>query len=233
MASVYQDTAVKGTSEATLRVAIADDHPVVRDGLALLLGLLPDIEVVGVAASGDEIVALADQHHLDVVLMDLRMPQLSGVEAIKRIRTGHPGTQIVVLTTYADDAEIAETFQAGAVGYLTKDSARTDIHQAITAAARGEAFVSPQIRKHLDRRSKRARSAPVEAPDGLTPREVDVLKLIATGKSNREIIALLHVSEATIKTHINRIFAKTRVRDRAQAVRYAYRHGLASFDDPS
>ncbi|MEC3977431.1 response regulator transcription factor [Amycolatopsis sp. H20-H5] len=217
--------------DRVLRVAIADDHPVVRDGLALLMDLLPDVEVAGVAATGAEIVALADAQRLDVVLMDLRMPQLSGVEAIKRIRARHPETQIVVLTTYADDEEIAEAFRAGAVSYLTKDADRKDIHQAVTAAARGQGLISPQIREHLGRTAEQPGPAADEAPDGLTPREVEVLRLIAAGRSNGEIIELLHISEATIKTHINRVFTKTRVRDRAQAVRYAYRHGLASFSD--
>jgi DNA-binding NarL/FixJ family response regulator len=164
-----------------------------------------------------------------VILMDLRMPKLGGVEATRQIRAKHPQTQVVVLTTYADDEdEIADAFQAGAVSILTKDSDRKDIQQAIAAAARGQGLISPQIKEHLRNREAKPSSQP---PDGLTAREVDVLRLIAAGKSNAEIIAQLGISEATIKTHINRIFSKTRSRDRAQAVRYAYRHGLASLTD--
>jgi DNA-binding NarL/FixJ family response regulator len=218
-------------STSAVSVAIADDHPVVRDGLALLLGLLPDIEVRGVAASGAEIIAIADVQELDVILMDLRMPHLGGVEAITRIRARHPRTQIVVLTTYAEDEEIAEAFRAGAVGYLTKDANRSDIHEAITAAAAGRGLVSPHVQAHLTRIAARPTVVSEGDADGLTRREVEVLRLIAMGRSNREIIEQLHISEATIKTHINRIFAKTRVRDRAQAVRYAYRKGLASIDE--
>jgi DNA-binding NarL/FixJ family response regulator len=218
-------------STSAVSVAIADDHPVVRDGLALLLGLLPDIEVRGVAASGAEIIAIADVQELDVILMDLRMPHLGGVEAITRIRARHPRTQIVVLTTYAEDEEIAEAFRAGAVGYLTKDANRSDIHEAITAAAAGRGLVSPHVQAHLTRIAARPTVVSEGDADGLTRREVEVLRLIAMGRSNSEIIEQLHISEATIKTHINRIFAKTRVRDRAQAVRYAYRKGLASIDE--
>ncbi|MCE7011051.1 response regulator transcription factor [Kibdelosporangium philippinense] len=203
-----------------VRVAIADDHPVVRDGLGLLMDMLPDVELVGVAATGLEIVALADAREIDVILMDLRMPKLGGVEAIRKIRARHPDIKVVVLTTYADDvAEIADAYEAGAVDILTKDADRKDIHAAVVAAFKG--LVSPRIVRRRENR----------APDGLTAREVDVLRLIAAGKSNSEIIAQLGVSEATIKTHINRIFAKTESEHRAQAVRYAYRHGLASSDE--
>jgi DNA-binding NarL/FixJ family response regulator len=212
-------------------VAIADDHPVVRDGLALLLGLLPDIEVRGVAASGAEIIAIADVQELDVILMDLRMPHVGGVDAITAIRARHARTQIVVLTTYAEDEEIAQAFRAGAVGYLTKDASRREIHEAIAAAAAGRGLVTPRIRAHLTRIAARPSADPEGDLDGLTRREVEVLRLIARGRSNSEIIEQLHIGEATIKTHINRIFAKTGVRDRAQAVRYAYRKGLASIDE--
>lgn len=230
MAAVPEDTVVK-PGNTRVRVAIADDHPVVRDGLALLMELLPDIDMVGVAATGWEIVALADARPIDVVLMDLRMPGLGGVEAIRRIRPKHPETQIVVLTTYADDGdEIAAAFDAGALSYLTKDAGRQEIHQAVTAAARGEGIVSPRIQERL--RQRAARPGVPEFPDGLTAREIDVLRLIAGGRSNQEIMAELRIGEATIKTHINRILAKTDCRDRAQAVRYAYQHGLASIAQP-
>jgi DNA-binding NarL/FixJ family response regulator len=215
-------------------VVVADDHPVVRDGLSVLLGLQPDVVIVGQAADGEEAVSVVLEARPDVVLIDLRMPLLSGVGAIRRIRAVDPNIRFVVLTTYADDAEVAEAFRAGALGFLTKDAGRQEIYEALLAAAAGQGLVSQGAQRSL----AAAEKAPApragqerEVPDGLTPRECDVLRLIAAGRSNREMMQLLQVSEATVKTHINRIFAKTQVRDRAQAVRYAYRNGLASLSD--
>lgn len=222
------------TRKRPIRVVIADDHPVVRDGLTVLLGLQPDVVVVGQAADGEEAVAVALETRPDVVLMDLRMPRLAGISAIRRIRAVDPEIRFVVLTTYVDEAEVAEAFQAGALGYLTKDAARQEIHAALLAAAEGRGPVSRGAQRPpaVSEASPAERaSQDREVPDGLTPRECDVLRLIAAGRSNREITEALQVSEATVKTHINRIFAKTRVRDRAQAVRYAYRNGLASLAD--
>jgi len=220
-----------------IRVVVADDQTAVREGLVLLLDLLDDVEVVGAAADGEEAVRLVDEHGADVVLMDLRMPRLDGVAATQRIRTHHPETQVVVLTTYAEDADILTALGAGALGYLTKDAGRAQIAQAIRAAAAGQAVLDPAVQQRLvaaaSGGSAASGSAPVSgsptgtAPDGLTPREVDVLRLIAAGLSNREIASRLFLSEATVKSHINRLFAKTGVRDRAQAVQYAYRHRLA------
>ena len=206
-----------------IRVVIADDHPVVRDGLSVLLGLLSDVVVVGKAADGEAAVEVVLRTRPDVVLMDLRMPRLSGVGAIRRIAAEHPEIGIVVLTTYADDEEAQAAYEAGALGYLTKDAEHNQIHQALIRAAAGHAQQErPPVRLAAEH------AVPVRA--SLTPREADVLRLIAAGRSNREIMDALHVSEATVKTHINRIFAKTRVRDRAQAVRYAYLNGLAPSD---
>jgi DNA-binding NarL/FixJ family response regulator len=217
-----------------IRVVVADDQTAVREGLVLLLDLLDDVEVVGAAADGEEAVRLVDEHGADVVLMDLRMPRLDGVAATHRIRTDHPATQVVVLTTYAEDADILAALGAGALGYLTKDAGRAQIAQAIRAAAAGQAVLDPAVqRRLLAAAASGPAPAPVSgtptgtAPDGLTPREVDVLRLIAGGLSNREIASRLYLSEATVKSHINRLFAKTGVRDRAQAVQYAYRHHLA------
>jgi DNA-binding NarL/FixJ family response regulator len=217
-----------------IRVVVADDQTAVREGLVLLLDLLDDVEVVGAAADGEEAVRLVDEHGADVVLMDLRMPRLDGVAATQRIRTDHPATQVVVLTTYAEDADILTALGAGALGYLTKDAGRAQIAQAIRAAAAGQAVLDPAVQQRLLAAASAASgSAPASgmptgtAPDGLTPREVDVLRLIAAGLSNREIASRLFLSEATVKSHINRLFAKTGVRDRAQAVKYAYRHHLA------
>ena len=218
-----------------IRVVVADDQTAVREGLVVLLDLLDDVEVVGAAADGEEAVRLVDEQGADVVLMDLRMPRLDGVAATHRIRTDHPATQVVVLTTYAEDADILTALGAGALGYLTKDAGRAQIAQAIRAAAAGQAVLDPAVQRRLLAAASggSAASAPVSgsstgtAPDGLTPREVDVLRLIAAGMSNREIASRLFLSEATVKSHINRLFAKTGVRDRAQAVQYAYRHRLA------
>ncbi len=216
-----------------IRVVVADDQTAVREGLELLLGLLDDIEVVGAAADGDEAARLVDAHGADVVLMDLRMPRCDGVAATARIRAAHAETAVVVLTTYAEEADILAALRAGALGYLTKDAGRAQIAAAIRAAAAGQAIMDPQVQQRLLAAAQGAAAATAPAtstafPDGLTPREAEVLSLIATGLSNREIASALYLSEATVKSHINRLFAKTGVRDRAQAVQYAYRHGLGN-----
>jgi len=217
-------------SEALTRVVVADDQTVVRDGLVLLLGLLPGIEVVGTAGDGEQAVAAVAEHAPDVVLMDLRMPRMDGVEATRRIRSDHPGTQVVVLTTYADDESVFAAIRAGARGYLTKDAGGEEIARAIAAVREGEAQLDPSVQRRLleavasgERLARRG-----DLPDGLTRREAEVLALIATGRSNAEIARDLFVSESTVKTHINNIFAKAGLRDRAQAVTYAFRHNLAS-----
>ncbi|AIA06358.1 response regulator transcription factor [Streptomyces noursei] len=220
------------TARTTARVVVADDQTVVREGIVMLLGLLPGIEVVGSAADGDEAVRMVAELGPDVVLMDLRMPRCDGVEATRRIRTDHPGTQVVVLTTYADDDSLFPALQAGARGYLTKDADGDEIVRAIDDVLSGEAGLSPKIqRRLLERIAEPAPSRPSppdEPPDGLTAREVDVLRLVAGGQTNPEIARTLHVSTATVKTHINNLFAKAGLRDRAQAIHYAYRHGLAN-----
>jgi DNA-binding NarL/FixJ family response regulator len=209
-------------------VVVADDQAAVREGLVLLLGTLPGISVVGQAEDGVAAVETVAAAHPQVVLMDLNMPRCDGVEATRRIRAGHPGTQVVVLTTYSDDESIIGALQAGALGYLTKDATRAEIGRAVLAAAAGQAVLDPAVQQRLLSAAVRAPAAqPDHDPDELTPRESDVLRLIAAGKSNREIARALYVSEATVKTHVNRIFAKTGSRDRTQAVRYAYTHGYA------
>jgi DNA-binding NarL/FixJ family response regulator len=209
-------------------VVVADDQAAVREGLVLLLGTLPGITVVGQAEDGVAAVETAAATHPQVVLMDLNMPRCDGVEATRRIRADHPGTQVVVLTTYSDDESIIGALQAGALGYLTKDATRAEIGRAVLAAAAGQAVLDPAVQQRLLSAAVRAPAAqPDHDPDELTPRESDVLRLIAAGKSNREIARALYVSEATVKTHVNRIFAKTGSRDRSQAIRYAYTHGYA------
>lgn len=216
------------------RVVVADDQTVVREGIVMLLGLLPGIDVVGAAGDGEEAVRLVAEQRPDVVLMDLRMPRCDGVEATRRIRAQHPGTQVVVLTTYADDDSLFPALRAGARGYLTKDAGGEEIARAIADVTAGRAGLSSAVqRRVLDvlAQGERAAAGPVrregeELPDGLTIREAEVLALVAEGLSNAEITERLHVSMATVKTHINNLFAKTGARDRAQAVGYAYRHGI-------
>jgi DNA-binding NarL/FixJ family response regulator len=210
-----------------IRVVIADDQRVVRDGLVLLVGLIEDVEIVGTAADGDEAVELARDTRPDVVLMDLRMAELDGAEATRVIRSALPATQVLVLTTYTDDESLFPALQAGARGYLTKDATAEEIEQAIRSLAAGRTHLDPAIQQRLIAAVVDTRSAAGGLPDDLTAREVEVLKLIAAGLSNAEIAAALVVSGATVKTHINHIFTKTGARDRAQAVRYAYEHGIA------
>ena len=209
-----------------MKVVVADDQTAVREGLVTILELIEGVEVVGAAADGAQAIELADLWSPDVVLMDLRMPRVDGVEATRQIRARHPETQVVVLTTYDDDESILGALAAGAIGYLTKNASRADIRRAVEAAAAGHAHLDAAASATLIGAATTAARAPLEPPDGLTGREVEVLRLIASGLSNKEIAAQLFLSEATVKTHVNRIFAKTKSRDRAQAVAYAHRHGL-------
>jgi DNA-binding NarL/FixJ family response regulator len=218
-----------------LRVVVADDQRAVREALATVLDAEPNLEVVGLAADGDEAVELAHRFSPDVVLMDLRMPNVDGVAATRRLATELPEVKVVVLTTFADDASILAALEAGASGFLTKDAGREQISLAVRSAAAGQAVLDPIVQASL----LRAASLPVadaspdspepaSLPDDLTPREADVLRAIAAGHSNTEIAAELFISEVTVKSHINHLFAKIHARTRAEAVRYAYDHGLVS-----
>lgn len=220
-------------STDTIRVLIADDQRVVREGLAMLIGLIEGVEVVGSAADGVEALALAERLHPDVVLMDLRMPRMEGAQATREIRAALPDTQILVLTTYADDESLFPALQAGAHGYLTKDASAEEIAQAIRALAAGSTHLDPAVQQRLldalvasDGASPPPHTSE-NASSELTAREAEVLKLIASGLSNGEIAEQLVVTNATVKTHVNRIFFKIGARDRAQAVRYAYERGIA------
>ncbi len=230
-----------GASERVVRVLVADDQKVVRDGLALMLALLPGIEVVGSAVDGDDAVRQACALSPDVVLMDLRMPHCDGVEATRRLAQQQPVARVVVLTTYSDDESVFAALQAGALGFLTKAAGAEEIRQAVTAVAAGHAQLDTGVQRMLiealargervgvpgdGQGGGRAAEARPELPHPLTPREVDVLTRIAEGLSNAEIAATLVVSEATVKTHVNHLLAKTGLRDRAQLVAYAYRHRL-------
>ncbi|MBW4032320.1 MAG: response regulator transcription factor [Acidobacteria bacterium] len=213
------------TEGATIRVLVADDQAIVRDGLATLLGLLDDLEIVGEAADGEEAVRLAVATRPDVVLMDLRMPVLDGAAATARIRELLPDTVVVVLTTFADDASIAGALRAGARGYLTKDAGRTELAAAVRAAASGQATFAREVGDRL----VAGFAAEVTVPSNgladrfpqLTSREREVLALIAAGRSNAEIAAELFLGVATVKSHVNAIFAKLPARDRAQAIALA------------
>ncbi len=220
----------------SIRVLIADDQRVVREGLAMVLGLLPDVDVVGVASDGTEAVDLAGELCPDVVLMDLRMPRCDGIEATRLLHERQPEIKVVVLTTYADDRSVIDALQAGARGYLTKDAGGAEIRQALQQVLDDQAVIDPAVQHHLVNAIATATSAQSlrsssRLPDGLTFREAEVLSLIATGLSNTEIAERLVVSEGTVKSHINHLFAKIDARDRAQAVTYAYQHGLAVATD--
>jgi DNA-binding NarL/FixJ family response regulator len=205
-----------------IRVLIVDDHPIVRDGLQGILAGNPDFEVVGQAANGAEAVRQAQAMRADVVLMDLRMPEMGGVEAIKLLRRGSPDTHILVLTTYDTDTEVLSALGAGATGYLLKDAPREELIRAVKATHRGEATVSPAVASRLVGRVRGSETG------ALSPRELEIIKIIADGANNREAAAKLFVSEATVKTHLLHIFEKLGVRDRAAAVAEAYRRRLIS-----
>jgi len=202
----------------------------------MVLGLLPDVEVVGSAADGDEAVAMAADLLPDIVLMDLRMPRRDGVEATRLLRERVPETKVVVLTTYADDRSVIDALRAGARGYLTKDASGPEIRHALRQVLDNHAVIDPAVQHHVvdaiatgSRAQDRRPLSPL--PAGLTPREAEVLSLIATGMSNSEIAEQLVVSEGTVKSHINHLLAKIDARDRAQAVTFAYQHGLTPLRD--
>ena len=236
-----------GEDRAMIRVLVADDQALVREGLMTLLDAADGLEPIAAARDGEEAVELCGQHRPEVVLMDLNMPKLDGAGATRRIRELFPEVEVVVLTTHADEASILDALSAGARGYLTKDAGIAEIARAVQAAAAHQTLLDPVVHQQLvaaatGRGAGAGQHAqtggqvapgvgganpPATLPDELTPREAEVLTLIAQGKSNREIAGELFVSEATVKTHINHLFSKIDARDRAQAVHYAYTHGLA------
>ena len=235
------------SSTPPLRIVVADDQRAVREALATVLDAEPGFEVVGLAADGDEAVELARRLSPAVVLMDLRMPNVDGVAATRRLAAELPAVKVVVLTTFADDTSILGALEAGALGFLTKDAGREQIALAVRSAAAGQAVLDPLVQASLLRAASPvgagtgasstdaaieapgpAPAAPAPLPDDLTPREADVLRAIAAGQSNAEIATELFISEVTVKSHINHLFAKIHARSRAEAVRYAYDHGFVT-----
>jgi DNA-binding NarL/FixJ family response regulator len=210
----------------TIRLLIADDHPVVRDGLRAMLDTQPDIDVVGEAGTGAEALSMVRSLRPDLVLMDLQMPELDGASATEQIRAEHEDVQVVVLTTYDTDADISRAVEAGATGYLLKDARREDLFNAVRLAAQGESVLSPGVASRVLGRMR----APAE--EALSSREIEVLGAVARGLSNREVARELHVSEATIKTHLLHVFAKLGVDDRTAAVTVALERGIIRLDRP-
>jgi len=208
-----------------IKILIADDHPVVREGLSAMLNKQPDIEVVGEAQNGREAIEKTRESRPDVVLMDLRMPEVDGVEAMRQISATNPETRFIVLTTYDNDEYIFKGIEAGARAYLLKDSPREDLFTAIRAVYRGESLIQPAVAgKLLDRFAELSRQ--VQAPESLSDREIEVVKLMAEGAANKQIAAGLHISESTVKTHIQTIFQKLGVSERTGAVTQAIRKGF-------
>jgi DNA-binding NarL/FixJ family response regulator len=203
-----------------VRILIADDHPVVRAGLEGMLSKQPDLEVVGEAENGREAVELVDRLSPDVVLMDLRMPEMEGVAAIEEIAARHPGTRVLVLTTYDSDADILRAVEAGATGYLLKDAPREELYEAVRTIAAGRPHLAPMVTQSLMRRVREPKR------ENLSSREIEVLNLVREGLNNREIGRSLHVSEATVKTHLIHIYDKLGASDRASAVSTALERGI-------
>jgi DNA-binding NarL/FixJ family response regulator len=203
-----------------IRLLIADDHPVVRDGLKSMLAAQPDFFVVGEAANGEEAVRQAEVLNPDVILIDLRMPVMDGVAAINRLRTTTPHVHILVLTTYDTDADILRAIEAGATGYILKDAPREELFRAVRSTAEGQSYLSPSVATRLMGRMR----SPTE--ESLSRREVEILGFVARGLSNKEIAGKLQISETTVKSHLLHIFAKLQVNDRTQAVTLAVQKGI-------
>ncbi len=214
----------------TIRILIADDHAIVREGLRTILGFQEGIEVVGEASDGQEVVALAESLAPDVILMDIRMSKLDGVEATRRIKAQNPQIGVIVLTNYDDDRYVFEGIEAGASGYLLKDISSDDLAQAIRRVAQGESLMAPSVlRKVLDEFAHRAEEKEL-LHEALTPRELEVLQALARGLKNEEIAEELFITEKTVKSHLGRIFSKLGVSDRSQAILYAIKHRLVDID---
>jgi DNA-binding NarL/FixJ family response regulator len=210
-----------------IKVIICDDQAIVRDGLEMLLKLEQDIEVIGVAQDGAEAVELAEAHLPDLMLMDLKMPGITGVEATRRIRAKHPEIKVLVLTTYDDDAWVFDAIRAGASGYLLKDTPRNQVVEAIRGTVEGKSYLDPNVTgKLLEQTASQQVQPSSKITDELTNREEEVLRLMARGLTNSEIAETIHLSEGTVRNHVSAIFTKLDVPDRTQAVIIAIKHGL-------
>lgn len=207
-----------------IRILIADDHSVVRQGLKMFLGTDPELEIVGEASNGDEALKMTLRLHPDVVLMDLLMPVMDGISATIAIRRDAPDTEVVALTSVLEDSSVVDAVRAGAIGYLLKDTEAYELRRAIKAAAAGQVQLSPLVAARLLREVR----TPEKTHEPLTDRETDVLRLMAVGKSNKEIAQSLNIGEQTVKTHVSHILDKLGVSSRTQAALYAIRIGLAT-----
>lgn len=210
-----------------IRIIISDDQALIRDGLEMLMKLEKDIEVIGLAQDGAEAIELVAANPPDLVLMDLKMPGVNGVEATRRIRTEYPQVKVLVLTTYNDDEWVFDAIRAGASGYLLKDTPREKVLEAIRGTVSGQSFLDPAIAgKLIDQTASRQTEPATTITSKLTDRETDVLRLVAQGMNNAAIAGKLHLSEGTVRNHVSAIFAKLDVSDRTQAAIIAIRHGL-------
>jgi NarL family two-component system response regulator LiaR len=214
---------------ASIRVLIADDHAILRKGIRALLSTEPDIEVVGEAADGLQTVAQARALCPDVILMDLLMPNMDGIEATRRITAEQPGVRVLVLTSFAADDKVFPAIKAGALGYLLKESAPEDLVQAIHQIHRGESSLHPTIARKVLQEITHSSDRP-PTPDPLTEREAEVLRLVAQGLSNQDIARKLNISDPTVRTHVSNIMSKLHLATRIQAALYALREGLVSLD---
>jgi len=218
------------TSVTPIRLLVVDDHAIVRKGIRALLAEVEDIEMVGEAADGEEALAQAAALHPDVILMDLSMPRMDGIEATRRLATGGHGPGILVLTSFAADDKVFPAIKAGALGYLLKDSEPTDLVESIRQVHRGEPSLAPAIARKVLLEMRQAAQRP-PTPEPLTERELDVLRLVATGLTNPEIAERLVVTEATVRSHVSNILGKLHLANRVQATLYALHEGLVSLDD--
>jgi len=212
-----------------IKVMLVDDHNVVRQGLKMFLATQPDIEVVAEADNGQAALSAVAQHHPDVVLMDLVMPQMDGIATTQQIKSRYPEVEVIALTSFVEDSQVAAVIKAGAIGYLLKDVQPTELAAAIRSAQRGEVHLHPEAARRLMQAIGPKEAPPIAEP--LTEREIEVLRALARGESNKQIADALVVSEKTVKAHVSNILGKLGLQSRTQAVLYSLRHGMVSLSD--
>lgn len=220
-----------GGGSVSIRIVITDDHQVVRQGLRMFLALDPEMEVVGEAENGAQAVDLVESLAPDVILMDMLMPVMSGIDATSQIRASHPDTEVVAMTSVLEDATIIGAIRAGAIGYLLKTTAADALCQAIRAAAAGQVQLAPEAAARLMREVRHPEAQAPTGANALTDRETDVLRLMAHGQANKEIAVSLGIGDKTVKTHVSNVLGKLGVQSRTQAALYAARMGLVNVDD--